>query len=92
MTLYALYGDLAYPQSIWILGGFVNPAPNSPQALFNQRMSGSQIAVEWGFNLITQTWSHVDCTRSMQVFKQPIAEQYINCAFLLICSTAITVL
>jgi hypothetical protein len=26
--------------------------------------------------------SHVKCTRSMQVFKQPIAEQYINCAFL----------
>jgi hypothetical protein len=36
--VYALYGDLAYPQSIWRLGGFVNPAPNSPQALFNQRM------------------------------------------------------
>jgi nuclease HARBI1 len=80
--VYALYGDLAYPQSIWLLGGFVNPARDSPEALFNQTMSASRIAVEWGFNHITLKWRHVDCTKSMQVFKQPIAQQYINCAFL----------
>ena len=34
--VYALYGDLAYPQSIWLFGGYVNPAPGSLQRAFNR--------------------------------------------------------
>lgn len=79
--VYALYGDLAYPQSIWLFGGFVNPARNSPQAIFNRHMSSARIAVEWGFNNILRKWAHLDCEQSMQIFKQPIAQQFINCCF-----------
>jgi hypothetical protein len=31
--VYGLYGDLAYPQSIWLFGGFLNPPRNSPSLL-----------------------------------------------------------
>lgn len=80
--VYALYGDLAYPQSIWLFGGYVNPEPNSPRALFNKHMSKARIAVEWGFSQIIVQWSHLDFRASMKIFQEPIAQQYINCAFL----------
>jgi DDE superfamily endonuclease len=80
--VYALYGDLAYPQSIHLFGGFVNPPPNSPQAQFNKAMSAVRIVVEWGFSNVTRRWQHLDYQREMKIFKQPIAQQYINCCFL----------
>jgi hypothetical protein len=80
--VYALYGDLAYPQSIWLFGGYVNPEPNSPRAQFNKLMSKARIAVEWGFAQIILQWSHVDFRASMKIFQEPIAQQYLNCAFL----------
>jgi hypothetical protein len=45
-------------------------------------MSSAQIAAEWGFMKVVQEWAHLDCAKSMQVFQQPIAQQYINCTFL----------
>ncbi|MDX1903259.1 MAG: transposase family protein [Thermonemataceae bacterium] len=81
-TVYTLYGDLAYPQSAYIFGGFVAPDRNSPEARFNQAMSRIRIAVEWGFATILRRWTHLDFTRSMKLFEQPIAQQFINCAFL----------
>jgi nuclease HARBI1 len=80
--VYALYGDLAYPQSTYIFGGFVNPLPNSPQAQFNRIMSKVRIVVEWGFSNVLRRWQHLDFIRSMKVFQQPIAQQYVNCCFL----------
>jgi hypothetical protein len=50
--IYGLYGDLAYPQSQYILGGFVNPAVGSPERRFNFEMSRVRIVVEWGFSNI----------------------------------------
>jgi DDE superfamily endonuclease len=80
--VYAVYGDLAYPQSIYLFGGFFAAVPGTAEAIFNQQMSSARIVVEWGFNNIVQKWSHLDFRRSMQIFKQPIAQQYVNCAFL----------
>jgi DDE superfamily endonuclease len=80
--VYTLYGDLAYPQSIWLFGGYVNPEPNSPRAQFNKLMSKARIAVEWGFAQIIVQWSHLDFRASMKIFQEPIAQQYLNCAFL----------
>lgn len=80
--VYSLYGDLAYPQSIWLFGGFLNPAPDSQEALFNRQMSQARIAVEWGFNDIVTQFSHLDCTANMKWLKEPIAVHYMNCAFM----------
>ena len=48
--IYALYGDLAYPQSAYLFGGYINPPRDGPLALFNCTMSKSQIVVEWGIS------------------------------------------
>ena len=80
--VYSLYGYLAYPQSIWLFGGFVNPAQDSPEAQFNKQMSQARIAVEWGFNDIVTQFRHLDLTSNMKWLKEPIAVHYMNCAFL----------
>jgi hypothetical protein len=80
--VYGLYGDLAYPQSIWLFGGFLDPPRDSPRAVFNKMMSKARIAVEWGFGQIIANWSFLDFKVSMKVFKQPVAQYYINAAFL----------
>jgi hypothetical protein len=36
---FALYGDLAYPQSLYLFGGFRNPQHGSPEANWNTTMS-----------------------------------------------------
>jgi hypothetical protein len=71
--VHALYGDLAYPQSIWLFGGYVNPPPNSPHAQFNKLMSKARITVEWGFSQIVVQWSHLDFRKSMKIFQEPVA-------------------
>jgi hypothetical protein len=80
--VYSLYGDLAYPQSIWLFGGYLDPPRYSERAFFNRMMSTARIAVEWGFGQIIANWSFLDFKVSMKVFKEPIAQYYINAAFL----------
>ena len=55
-VVYAMYGDLAYAQSIYLLGGFRKPPTGSAEALFNRQMSSVQIAVEWGFRDVVEKW------------------------------------
>ena len=38
-TIYAVYGDPAYPQSPWLLGGFRNSVAGSDKAIWNCIMS-----------------------------------------------------
>ena len=47
--VYAMYGDVAYVQSIYLLSGFWKPPTGSDEALFNRQMSSVQITVECGF-------------------------------------------
>jgi hypothetical protein len=42
---------------------FINPAPGSTQIVFNQMMSSSRIAVEWGYSMITQLFEFLDFKR-----------------------------
>ena len=44
--VYAMHGDLAYAQSIYLLGGFQKPPTGSDEALFNRQMSSVRITVE----------------------------------------------
>ena len=47
--IYALYGDLAYAQSAYVLSGFRNVDPNSDEAAYNRLLSSVFITVECGF-------------------------------------------
>ena len=46
-TIYTLYGDLAYAQSIYLIGGFCTADVGTDEALYNQIMSSVRITVEW---------------------------------------------
>ena len=88
--VYAMYGDLAYVQSIYLLSGFWKPPTGSDEALFNRQMSSIQITVEWGFGDVVEKWKFLDFCSAMKIFEMPIAEFYTNGAFLSnICKTEI---
>ena len=80
--VYAMYGDLAYVQSIYLLSGFQKPPIGSDKALFNRQMSSVQITVEWGFGDVVEKWKFLDFCSAMKIFEMPIAEFYTNGALL----------
>jgi len=80
--VHAMHGGLAHPQSIWLFGGCVNPPVGTPEQAFNRFMSGVRVAVEWGFAQIVGQWSHLDFKQNMKIFKSPVAQHCVNCAFL----------
>ena len=80
--VYAMYGDLAYSQSIYLIGEFQKPPTGSDEALFNRQMSSVQITVEWGFGDVVEKWKYLDFRSRMKIFEMPIAEFYTNGAFL----------
>lgn len=80
--VYAVYGDMAYRQSLWIYRGFLNPKQGSVEARVNQVLSGAQITVEWAYGQVAVKFSSVDFKQSQQVFKQKVGQQYINCTFI----------
>ena len=45
-TIYTLYGDLVYAQSMYLIGGFRNADVGTDEALYNCIMSSVRIAVE----------------------------------------------
>ena len=81
-VLYSLYGDPAYPQSMYIFGGYRNPPQGSPQAARNTQMSKVREVVEWGFANIATNWAFLDFRAVMMIFKSPVAKYYIIAAFL----------
>ena len=80
--VYAMYGDLAYMQSIYLLSGFHKPPTGSNEALFNRAMSSIQITVNWGFGDVVEKWKFLDFHSTMKRFEIPIAEFYMNGVFL----------
>jgi nuclease HARBI1 len=80
--VYSLYGDLAYPQSLHLFGGFRNPLPGSPEAQWNTLMSQVRRVVEWGFKEITAQWAFLDIRPRMRIMKSPIGKYYVIGCFL----------
>ena len=81
-AVYAFYGNLAYAQSIYLLGGFRKPPVGSDEAMFNRHMSSVRITVEWGFGDIVEKWKFLDFRSAMKIFEMPVGEFYTNGAFL----------
>ena len=78
----SLYGDLAYPQSLYLLGGFCNVVNGTDEAYFNRLMSSVRITVEWGYCEIIEQWKILDFCQAMRIFQSPVAQYYINAGFL----------
>ena len=81
-AVYALYGDLAYAQSIYLLGGFQKPPAGSDEAMFSRHMSSVRITVEWGFGDIIDKWKFLDFRSAMKIFDMPVGEFCTNGTFL----------
>ena len=81
-VVYAMYGDLAYVQSIYLLSGLWKQPTGSDKALFNRQISSVQITVEWGFGDVVEKWKFLDFHSAMKIFEMPTAEFYTNGAFL----------
>ena len=81
-TIYTLYGDLAYAQSMYLIGGFCNVDVGTDEALYNHIMSSMRITVEWGFGAIIEQWKFLDFRQSMKIIECPVAQYYIIAAFL----------
>ena len=80
--IYALYGDLAYAQNAYVLGGFCNVGTNSDEAAYNRLLSSVHITVEWGFTELVDHWKFLDFQSAMKIFQCPVAQYYVNAAFL----------
>jgi hypothetical protein len=80
--IYSLYGDPAHPQTLYIFGGFRNPAPGSVHARWNTEMSRVREPVEWGYKNIINLCAFINFQVSMQIFKFPVANYFICAAFL----------
>ena len=81
-TIYTLNGDLAYAQSMYLIGGFRNAAIGMDEALYNHIMSSMQITLDWGFGAITEQWKFLDFRQSMKIFECPVVQYYMIAAFL----------
>ena len=80
--IYSLYGDLAYPQSPYLLSGYRNVVNSTDEAQFNQAMSSVRITVEKGYCEIIEQWKFLDICQAMRIFQLSVAQYYINAAFL----------
>ena len=80
--IYSLYGDLEYLQSSYLLGGFRNVINGTAEAHFNRLMLSVRITVEWGYCEIIEQWKFLDFCQAMRIFQSPLAQYYINAAFL----------
>ena len=80
--IYSLYGDLAYPQSPYLLGGYRNVVNGTDEAQFNRLMSSVRITVDWGYCEIIEQWKFLDFCQAMRIFQSPVAQYYITAAFL----------
>ena len=45
-------------------------------------MSSVRITVEWGYCEIIKQWKFLDFCQAMRIFQSPVAQYYINAAFL----------
>ena len=79
---FCVYGDPAYPLTVYFQRAFVNPAAGSHEEDFNRRMSSVRIVVEWSFGIVTTLWTWVDLKRRQQLWLFPVARYYL-CAVLL---------
>ena len=88
-TIYRLFGDAIYPMGPQLFRMYRAPALNSPQSALNDVMAGARVSVEWGFNLVTNTFQGVDFIRWQRFFHTKPAQQYRIATLLTNCISCI---
>jgi hypothetical protein len=83
--IYAMYGDPAYPQSAYLIGGVTGAADGSVEAAWNKTMSGARICVEWTFGEVNRQFRALSLKQNMMLFRIPVAKYYYTAVFLANC-------
>ena len=86
---YYLYGDPAYPLSMYILRGYKG-AMTAAQRAFSTEMSRLRGSVEWGFSLVIADWTYVDYKKNLKLLQQPIGKMYFVACLLTNMKTCMT--
>ena len=73
---YCLYGDSAYPLSLYLQKGYLGNQLDLNEQAFNTHMSSVRQAVEWSFDDMATLWAYLDMKRQQRVRLQPVALFY----------------
>jgi hypothetical protein len=74
--VFCLYGDPAYPSSIYLQGPFKGSNIGEAKELANKAMSSVRESVEWGFGKVCILWAYVDFKKGLHILQQPVARYY----------------
>jgi nuclease HARBI1 len=83
--VHAMFGDPAYPQSQYLLGGVAGAAARSPEAKWKKAMARARICVEWTFGEVGKVFRALSLKQGMQVYRVLVAKYYFAAVFLLNC-------
>ena len=73
---YTLYGDAAYPVSVYLQKGYQGAVLTPDQQAFNTRLSSVRQAVEWSFGQVRTDWAFFEMKRQQEVGLQPVGLYY----------------
>jgi nuclease HARBI1 len=88
-TIYTLYGDPAYPQSVYLIGGIAGAQEGSVEAAWNTAMSSGRICVEWTFGEVGRQFRALDLKQGLQIFRLPVAKYYAVAVFFCNCRNSV---
>ena len=83
----ALYGDPAYPLSLFLMKGYQGAALTAEQQEFNTAMNSARMVVEWSFGDVVAQWAFNDFKKQQKIMLQPVAAYYKVSALLTNCRT-----
>lgn len=88
-TVYALYGDVAYPRSPYLLTGFKGNLDDVHQQ-FNVRMATVRESVEWGFaRTWSLLWQSLSVKKELKLYQQALGKLFPMAVFLSNCKTCL---
>ena len=87
--VYALYGDLAYPNHRYRYRPYDAAVPGSWQDFDNQLMRTVRVAVEWGFGNIMNNFQYLNHYTNLKVLRQPVGLYYPVANLLMNCHTCL---
>ena len=84
-----LYGDPAYPPSMYLLAPHRGSRQTPEEAEFNKRMSSVRESVEWGFQKILALWAGLDFKKNQKLYLQLVGPAYLVATLLTNCHSCL---
>ena len=78
----SMYGDLAYPLSIYLQAPFRGAHLTNEQKRCNKAMSSVRVSVEWLFGLVKNYFKFIDIKQMQRIGMSPVGNVSVVCALL----------